>query len=351
MANPSPLLPQFEKVEALMMSWGDAVQIVSEFASLEIEYATIRKGAALMDCPHRGLLKLTGSDRVDFLHRMVSNSVKDLSPGQPRRAFILTAKGRILADLLIVHEAQYTLIDLDVHQADTVATELDNLLFGEDVQIENLSDSYHRLSLHGPKAPEAVEHLEGLDGYRFEYDETGEIGRHLWAPADEITAATLDDDRFKPIGWGAFNIARIEAGRPMFNIDFGPDSLPHETGVLDEAVSFTKGCYRGQEIVARMQSLGHPSKKLVGFRAEGELLPLAGTGILDAEGSDAATVGAVTSSTYAPMLSKSPIGFAMVKWGHHEDGCKLFAPAEGVNVPIQVHPLRFYQRESSAPST
>lgn len=346
MSNPSPLLPLFEKAEALFMSWGDAVQIVSEFASLEIEYATIRKAAALMDCAHRGLLKLTGADRADFLHRMVSNNIKDLppAPGMPRRAFILTAKGRILADLLIVHDAQYTLIDLDVHQAGPVAEELDKLLFGEDVRIENLSQSHHRLSLHGPKAPQAAEHLEGLDGYRFNYAETGEAGCHLWAPVDQITTALLDDDRFKPIGWGAFNIARIEAGRPMFNIDFGPDSLPHETGVLDETVSFTKGCYRGQEIVARMQSLGHPAKKLVGFRAEGSLLPLAGTNILDSEGAQASTVGAVTSSTYAPMLSQTPIGFAMVKWGHHEDGAKLFAPAEGVNVPITVHPLQFYHR-------
>src|SRR6185436_21150893 len=69
------------------------------------------------------------------------------------------------------------------------------------------------------------------------------------------------------IGWHAYNIARLEAGWPIFNIDFGPDSLPHETGVLNDRVSFKKGCYLGQEVVARMQSLGHPKQRLVGLKA------------------------------------------------------------------------------------
>jgi len=347
MTYPSPFARFYDDAEALMMPWGDRVQVVNEVASLEVEYAAIRKSATLMDGAHRGLLKLTGNDRVDFVHRMVSNEVREMERGQCVRAFILNVKGRIIADLLIIAGDDCLLIDTDIHQADTVAVELDKLLFSEDVRIESLSESHHRISIHGPKAGEAFDQLDLPDGYRFQFDETGERGEHLWAPAASFKPELLESETVKPIGWGALNIARIEGGRPMFNIDFGSDSLPHETSVLDETVSFTKGCYRGQEVVARMQSLGHPAKVLVGFRAEGDLLPIAGTQVLDEVGADGRAVGAVTSSTYAPMMSKTPIGFAIVKWAHREVGTKLFAPSEGENVPIEVRPLRFYERATS----
>src|SRR5439155_17574914 len=119
--------------------------------------------------------------------------------------------------------------------------------------------------------------------------------------------------RARRIGWHAYNIARIEAGWPIFNIDFGPDSLPHETGVLEDRVSFKKGCYLGQEVVARMQSLGHPKQRLVGLKAKEwttsggeEGVPEEGTRVYaQARGQEGGqppeVVGAVTSSAASPM--------------------------------------------------
>lgn len=349
MSYPSPLESHWEQMEAAFIPYGESVRLVGELARVELEYAAIRKAAALLDAPHRGLLRLTGRDRLDFLHCMLTNDCRSLKPGDVRRNFLLNNKGRIIADMLVAEQQDATLIDLDVYTAATVAAELDKMLFGEDVQVTNLSESHHCVIVNGAKAERVAQWwLEFSGGWAIAHDETGEGGYHLWGPAAlastfaEQAADLRDTFDLRPIGWLAFNIARIEAGRPMFNIDFGPDSLPHETGVLDEAVSFTKGCYRGQEIVARMQSLGHPAKLLVGFRAEGDVVPVAGAPVLDGTASDAATVGAVTSSTFAPMLSQAPIGFAMVKWAKREPGMRLYVPAEGHNVAVTVAGLKFY---------
>ncbi|MDX1682087.1 MAG: glycine cleavage T C-terminal barrel domain-containing protein, partial [Phycisphaeraceae bacterium] len=136
--------------------------------------------------------------------------------------------------------------------------------------------------------------------------------------------------RGRGIGWLAINTARIEAGRPLYHVDFGPDSLPAETGCLDEAVSFTKGCYIGQEVVARMQNLGHPKRKVVGLTFADGQLPIAGTGLMDEPSGD--VIGGVTSSTPSPMNGGEAIALGTVKWGFHEPGTEVYAAAEGSQV-------------------
>ena len=156
--------------------------------------------------------------------------------------------------------------------------------------------------------------------------------------------------RGRPIGWSAFNTARIEAGSPIFHIDFGHDSLPAETGVLDEAVSFTKGCYLGQEIVARMKSLGHPKRLLVGLRVQGDQLPIAGSQVTEPaeaggqNSNPAAThniIGGITSSAVSPLLGQRPVVFAVMKWGRHTPGTRVLVPTEAGLAEAEVQPLRF----------
>lgn len=364
MARPNPLREYYDSIDAMMIPYGDQATIVAQCDVAELEYAAIRKAAGLMDGSHRGLLRLTGNDRLDFLHRLVTHDCKSMKPGDVRRAFILNTKGRITADLLIVHAAGHTLIDTDVHQAAGVAQELERLLFGEDVRIEDLSESHHRVSLHGPAAAEVLNWwrdgapAEGMDSFDYAYEEVGVPGLHIWAPAragagDSLhrfadqAASLAEVFGLRFIGWMAWNIARVEAGRAMFHIDFGPDNLPHEAGepVMREAVSFTKGCYRGQEIVARMQSRGHPARRLVGFRVRGGALPVAGVNVLAAEAPDSPIVGAVTSSTLSPMLGAVPIGLAMVQWSFHAPGTTLHIPAEGRTVAAEVVEIPFYLQE------
>jgi len=127
-------------------------------------------------------------------------------------------------------------------------------------------------------------------------------------------------------GWAAYNATRIEGGRPIFGIDFDATILPHETGQLARAVSFTKGCYLGQEIVARMQARGQFAKQIVGIKMAGDKLPLAGTLIYDANDNQ---IGGVTSSTVSPILSNVAICLGFVKKLFAEVGTVVIIPAEG----------------------
>lgn len=333
MANPSPLNQRHEADDAVFTSFGDSTPLVAEFEAHEIEYAALRKAAAVMDCPHRGLVQLTGDDRVDFLQRMVSGDVVGLEAGEARRCFLLTEKGRIMADLQVMHAEAATLVELDACDAAAFTEQMEAMLFSEDVQIADLSQSHHCLATYGPQAP--------VNG---DIAITTPLGTHRWGPAEDAADRwrQLLNAGAKPIGWQAYNITRIEAGMPLFHIDFGPTNLPHETGIVNQTCSFTKGCYRGQEIVARMQSLGHPGKILVQFAGQGDDLPPAGAAVYGGNDAEAHIVGAVTSSCHSPLRSGRPIGFAMVKWEFREQAT-LHAQTKHGRVPISIqmiHPPR-----------
>jgi folate-binding protein YgfZ len=142
------------------------------------------------------------------------------------------------------------------------------------------------------------------------------------------------------MGWAAFNATRIEAGHPLFGIDFDDSVLPGELGpqALARAVSFTKGCYLGQEIVARMHARGQVARQLIGIRMDGDQLPLAGTKIYDAAGNE---IGGITSSTLSPILSNTAICLGYVKRLHLAPGTRLTIPAEGAMAAGAVVPLPF----------
>ena len=136
-------------------------------------------------------------------------------------------------------------------------------------------------------------------------------------------------------GWHAFNIARIEAGTPLYYLDFGPDSLPHETGeeTLNDRVSFKKGCYLGQEIVARMHARQQVAKQLVGLRVHADALPVAGAHLFDEKDNQ---VGMVTSSTVSPVLSNACIGLGYLKKPFFALGTKVRVAAEGAMREVEV---------------
>lgn len=361
MVSPSPIKARLVACEAEFTAFGDVAELPTDFGAPQLEYAAIRKAAGLMDGAHRGLVAITGTDRIDYLQRMLSRDCAGLQPGGADRMALLSEKGRILADLIVMQAEDQTLIELDANNVATLISELERFVFTEDVHVIDRSAEYHCLALHGPKATDllaaagasieadlqpsthrAVD-IAGAQARVVRFDQTAEVGLHLWLPIDHIVAAwdrlmtTGTDIGLKPLGWSAFNVARIEAGRVMYNIDFGPTNLPHETGIVEQLVSFTKGCYRGQEIVARMQSLGHPSRRLVGFVVEGsEKLPVAGSPLLRPDDPAGDPVGAVTSSANSPRRSGRPVGIGMVKWDMHEPNTMLRAPAEGQAVELRV---------------
>ncbi len=371
-----------------------AVPVADSFGQYEIEYAAIRKGVGLMAMPQRGLVEVTGGDRIDFLHRMLTNDVRRLQPGQGCHAFLLNKKGRIAAAPLVLHEAARTVLEVDVFQAPLLVAQLTEYLFTEDVQLQDVSGQWAHLALHGPEAAAFLAELAqqppvdleatGIQQIVladqacqvFRRDETGVLGLHILVPdhaavtvyqllldvTERCGRALVGQGRRTQIGWSAYNTARIEAGTPIFHIDFGPDSLPHETGVLDQYVSFTKGCYVGQEVVARLENLGHPKRVLVGLKCSDHRLPIAGADVLESSGALTATVGisgghtqvadqvtsaaggvigAVTSSCVSPMLGGDAVALAVVKWAMRQAGTKVKVSAEGQMVPATVHALSF----------
>lgn len=371
------------------------VDVVESYGELELEYAALRKSVALFDMPQRAIIEVTGLDRLEFLNRMVTQELKGMPPFSVRRSFWLNKKGRIEADLRIIDLPDRTLLELDVHAAPRTVKSLTPFIVTEDVTIKDATDQTHRFSLHGPTglwllagvsmeprgAMASGPGLEDLapgramvvsiaeaDCVVYREDLAGEMGLELIVPADKALAVwhmlieaghdrahghgappegsppakshpwqTLGAKvRLRPAGWHAFNIARIEAGSPLYYIDFGPDSLPAETGVLEDRVSFKKGCYLGQEVVARMHSRGHSKQVLVGVDFDTvmdpttgfPMQPLGGTHLHAAQpapGKDE-PIGMITSSALSPMNGSRPVALAQVKQAHAAAGTTLIAP-------------------------
>lgn len=358
---PNPLLPLHEKAGAEMQAY-DRVQIVSTFGEPEAEYAAIRKAAALIDQPQRGVLELTGKDRLAFLNNLLTNQTWDksakrgLEAGQGVYAFFLAKNGRIVADMTAIERGDRTLLEMDARLVEPVRAAFDKYLFGEQVKMADRVDAIRQIAIYGPQALAVLREAAGmqvaelpllgsseiqlygvtaivwrddpagLPGYHL-LIETASLGR-VWTGLLEQfgQSAELGRRRLRPAGWAAFNATRVEAGRPIFGIDFDDSVLPHETGQIARAVSFNKGCYLGQEIVARMQARGQFARQLVGIRMTDDSLPIAGAMIYDDNDNQ---IGGVTSSTVSPVLSNAAICLGLVKKAFTPVGTVLTIPAEG----------------------
>lgn len=387
----SPLAQHHAAEGARFLPYGegdDAIPVVATFGSVDLEYASLRKGCALFDAPHRATLRITGDDRITFLSNMVTQQLTGIEPGETRSAFWLNRKGRIVADLRLTELGDEMLAEVDALRTATTVESLNAYIIADDVEITDASADHHRLTLLGPAAPGLIEDVTRLtlDPHRAARAEiatataTGPIpvvverhdthtepafdlivrptdalavSEHLRATAEppELDPTTgrraaeptesQQRHRLRQTGWLAVNIARIESGSPMFGVDFTEANLPAETGLLDQRVDFKKGCYLGQEVVARMFSLGAPKQRLVGLRpADPDVQPVAGAPVTTP---DAKPVGSVTSSTISPMLGGVPVCFAMIKNAHADPDTQLLVDVDGSPHQATVAPsLRFW---------
>jgi folate-binding protein YgfZ len=408
LARRTPLFELHAQGDALLSSYGNSpsgdpvAALVEAFDPVEIEYASIRSHAAIFDQPHRATLAVTGPDRLEFLNRMVTQELKGFEAFSACGSFWLNRKGRIDGDLRLLNLPDRVLIDVDVHAVERTLTGLSSFIIIEDCRVEDQSERWHRMSMHGPAAAAlaarcsvpiagnavaeirpgqaSIVRIGGEGGAEVVVDRRdicGEIGLEMLVPVERAAEAyeaistpwsarqgrqvTPSGELARRIGWHALNIARIENGTALYLADFGPDSLPHETGqaTLHDRVSFKKGCYLGQEVVARMNALGHPKQRLVGLRIEaptGEAKPMAmglpdlpqavtGTAVVASDEPTAAVVGAVTSSCFAPMLGQTHIAFAMVKWSHAQEGTKVWVQLDNRRLAATVREsLAFWKR-------
>jgi folate-binding protein YgfZ len=397
MASVSPILPLHQQAQALLVTYGPpeaGVQVVATYGELELEYAALRKRCVLLDWPQRAVIEVTGADRLEFLNRMITQELKGMPEGEVRPSFWLNRKGRIDADLRVISLPGRIILETDIHAVARTVQGLSSFVITEEVSIKDVTDSTHRLSFCGPTAPvlfDAATKLGGLEPHQareckisdvdvvaFWDDSAGAEGFELIVPVEHAlkvyqylielghdpnhgaaalrqSSGTLQGHvRLRPAGWHAYNMARIEAGTPLYNIDFGPNSLPAETGVLEDRVSFKKGCYLGQEVVARMHSRGHSKQVLVGIKfdvvrspEDFTLQPVEGTQLFpivdDAPAPE--PVGAVTSSTISPWLGSTAIAFAQVRQTNQAAGTVLAATVDGAVIRGTVQPkLDFWER-------
>jgi tRNA-modifying protein YgfZ len=260
-------------------------------------YRALTDAAGIVKRGDRGVLAVTGADRLTWLQGLLTNDVAALPMGGICDAAYLTAQGRMITDLRVVNFADRVLLDVPASLAESLRKRLDALLFSEDAQIGDLSSTHAIVDVHGLRAPEAVagEEIVRDDAYEVpgfsaflpisEIDPF--VGRVRARGAVETTLETLD-------------VLRVEAGRPAFLVDMDEHIIPLEAGLERRAISFTKGCYVGQEVIVRVthRGGGRVAKKLVGLLlAKGEL-PKAG----DIVTSNGREVGRVTSAVRSPAL-------------------------------------------------
>jgi folate-binding protein YgfZ len=272
-------------------------------STLAHDYAILVEGAGLLDRSARGKLDVTGPDAAEYLQGQVTNDVPALEPGDACYAALLDPKAHIQADMRILRAGPSELwLDTEPQTLEAVLAHLRMYKIGRQVEIADRTSERALLSLIGPRAAE----MAARAGEPAKVVPT-ELGADLLVPAEAagtVRAALLAAGALQ-VGEEAAEVVRVERGIPRHGVDFGPDNLPGEAGITERAVSFTKGCYIGQEPVARMYHRGRPNRTLRGLRLAAEAPPGAPVSAGPKE------VGRLTSSVSSPRLGA--IGLAILR--------------------------------------
>lgn len=322
-------------------------EAVSDYGDWMAEYTALREAAGVLDMSFRGRLCLLGADRQRFLNGQVTNNVKDLRTGQGCYAALVSAKGKLQSDLNIYCLENEILLDLEPGYAAVVSQRLEKFVIAEDVQIIDASAHYGLLSVQGPKAAEtigkcpedamALAKIEDAalgETYLANHPRQRGAGFDLFVPIDAMKemAGQLLSRGGRLCGWQALETARIEAGIPRFGADMDETNLAPEA-LGERAISYSKGCYIGQEVIARVRTYGQVAKSLRGLKLEGEVkdVPVKGAKLFLGE-KDA---GYVTSAVRSP-LCKAVIAFGYVRRGADQTGAELLVQTPGGKVPAQI---------------
>ena len=224
------------------------------------DYELLTESAGSIDRSDRAKFLVRGGEAVEFLQGQVSNDVEALQPGSGCYAVILNHKGKLRTDLRILRGEDYVWLDTEPIGHAVLAHMLRTYALGRDVQWEDMTDARGLVSVIGPAASELFEGpehaFEERDGRMYVATDLG---------VDVIGEPGLELD-FEPVADEVAECVRIESGRPRLGLDMDAETMPQEAGINERAVSFTKGCYVGQETVARLHYRGKPNRHLRGLR-------------------------------------------------------------------------------------
>lgn len=326
------------------------------------EYRAVRERVGILDRSHRGKVEASGRDRAAFLQGMLSNDVKALAPGQGCPAAFLDVHGKLIALLTVHCLADRLVLETDYLLVAPTLAALDRFLIMERVELEDASARQGILTLAGPDARKRVEeileaalpdlarchHVRGsladLDVRIVRDDDTGEEGYDLWGEAAALRRVweRAVESGVQPVGWEAWEVLRVEAGLVRHGTDVDASTLIMEAP-LDGAYSLQKGCYLGQEVIARVTYRGHVNRKIVGFVFPDERIPEAGAAVT-VEGRE---VGRITSAVVSPALHRG-VALGFLRREHWEAGTRVLTGAPGGPLSAEVATLPFYRRAPSA---
>lgn len=306
-------------------------------------YQALRHGAGVVARGDRGVLTVTGGDRLTWLQGLVTNDVVALPPGGICDAAYLTPQGRMISDMRVVNLADRVLLDVPGSLAEPLHARLSGLLFAEDAEIANATSTLSQIDVHGPDAPAVVRRIapDGTAGVIVVADSPFHVpGFTLFADAAIVEAIM---GRVAAAGGvvtslETLEVLRVEAGRPAFLIDMDEHTIPLEAGIEERAISFTKGCYVGQEVIVRVmhRGQGRVAKKLVGLTLATSEVPRAGSPIL-AAGKE---VGKVTSAAWSPALERA-LALGYVHRDYVEAGTVLAIKGAEASIEATVSTLPF----------
>ncbi len=289
----------------------------TNISQLDAEYLALTERCGLLDRSERGKLALTGAAAKAFLAGQVTNDIEALSPGGGCYAAFLTPKGKMLGDMRILDLGEELFLDTERVTLQALFDMIRRFKIGYDVELHKRTVERGLLSLIGPDAAR-VAHVEELADIEHassavEIDGIAAIAAHTDTGVDLICAGNETDELAQtlrergavPVSEDAAEIVRVERGRPRYGIDLDDTTIPQEAGLNERAVSFTKGCYVGQETVARLHYRGKPNRHLRGLRLSAPAAP--GAELCLGE----RPVGRLSSSVLSPV--NGPIGLALVR--------------------------------------
>jgi folate-binding protein YgfZ len=283
------------------------------------DYRAIRENAAIGAVAPRQQIAVAGPDRASYLQGLLTNDIPALSAGTGCYSAWLTPQGRMLTDMHVLESDSMILLDVPAETAEATRDRLEQFIFTENVQVELLAGKMTGVWVHGPKSSAVLEQVMGITGLAAwrDYQHAQSVARidqlsvpgycvYLEPSRERELIGALVEAGAREVAADAINAARIEAGYPVFGVDMTDDTIPLEAGIEDRAISMSKGCYVGQEVIIRVLHRGHGrvARKLVGLRIDGQV-PERGARLFAAD----RDVGFVTSAAESPRRGTIAMGY------------------------------------------
>ncbi|HEY3027752.1 MAG TPA: glycine cleavage T C-terminal barrel domain-containing protein [Pyrinomonadaceae bacterium] len=348
------------RTEAYKRNMSEAVEqrsIPANYGDTGAEYAAVREGGAgLIDLSSRGRILVSGTEAVPFLNGLITNDVKALEVGAWMPAAFPNVQGRLLAAIRVLNRGEDYLIDTEAITHAKVLQLVGRFTLAGDFRVTDVTKEIAIVSIQGRGAGAAIratlgEAATSVERHRIVHTQlpnvgdvtvirashTAEDGFDLFVSADHASSLWqgLLTAGARPVGLDVWEILRIESGLPRYGVDMDDTTIVSET-TLDDAVSFTKGCYIGQEIIARIKYRGHVAKKLAGLVFDGEVKLKVGAKIRSAE----KEIGRITSFVLSPALKRT-VALGYVKYDFLAAGTSVKVVSTNEEIGAQVTELPF----------